>query len=216
MSTFKLHHPFSMVLAGPSSSGKTSLIKRVLENRNTLIEPPPQRVVYYYKIWQPLYEAIEDVEFKKGLTPQEELTNTTDENNLYIIDDLMSEGTESKEICSMFTEGSHHYNYSVVFLTQNIFYGGKMNRTISLNTHYMVLFKNPRDKLQITTLARQMYPNSTGKLMHYYEQATAKPYGYLLLDLKQETPEEKRMILPETFLRTAEFSRKFSGPKSLP
>ena len=45
---------------------------------------------------------------------------------------------------------------SVIFLTQNLFHKNKHMRTISLNAHYLVLFKNPRDVEQFTTLARQM------------------------------------------------------------
>ena len=38
---------------------------------------------------------------------------------------------------------------------------GKFSRTISLNTNYLILFKNPRDNNQISVLARQMYPGNT-------------------------------------------------------
>ena len=34
-------------------------------------------------------------------------------------------------------------------------------RNISLNIHYIILFKNPRDSQQISTLARQMYPGNS-------------------------------------------------------
>jgi hypothetical protein len=33
-------------------------------------------------------------------------------------------------------------------------------RTVSLNSHYLVLFKNPRDKLQIRNLTTQMHPSN--------------------------------------------------------
>jgi len=45
----------------------------------------------------------------------------------------------------MFTKISHHRNVSVVYLTQNVFDKNKYARTISLNAHYLVLIKNPRD-----------------------------------------------------------------------
>ena len=47
----------------------------------------------------------------------------------------------------------------VICLVQNMFYQGKESRTMSLNTQYLVLFKSPRDKQQISILSRQMYPN---------------------------------------------------------
>jgi hypothetical protein len=99
----------------------------------------------------------------------------------------------------LFTKGSHHKGVSVMYLTQNLFPPGKQSRTISLNSHYMIVFKNPRDSLGISTLARQMYPNNTKYLLESFQDATKKPYGYLLLDLHQLTPENMRLrtnILP--------------------
>ena len=63
----------------------------------------------------------------------------------------------------------------------------------------MVIFKNPRDSLGISTLARQMYPNNSNFLLESFQDATEKPYGYLLLELHQLTPENMRLrtnILP--------------------
>ena len=53
----------------------------------------------------------------------------------------------------------------VLYLTQNLFPPGKLSRTISLNSHYIVVFKNPRDSLGISTLAKQMFPGRTKYLM---------------------------------------------------
>ena len=58
---------------------------------------------------------------------------------------------------------------------------------MSLNSHYLVLFKNPRDKLQILTLAKQMYPGQTDFFLNQYEEAVKRPFGYLLIDLKTST-----------------------------
>ena len=64
---------------------------------------------------------------------------------------------------------------------------------MSLNSHYIVVFKNPRDALQIATLARQMYPGKSKFLVEAYKNATEKPFGYLMLDLKPDTEEKYRI-----------------------
>ncbi len=64
---------------------------------------------------------------------------------------------------------------------------------MSLNTHYLVLFKNPRDALQVATLARQMYPGQNKFLSESFNDATLKPYGYLLIDLRADTEEKYRL-----------------------
>ena len=120
-------------------------------------------------------------------------------NCLVIVDDLMSQCSQNQSMSDLFTKGSHHRGVSVMYLTQNLFPPGRQSRTISLNSHYMIVFKNPRDSLGISTLARQMYPNSTNFLLQSFQDATKRPYGYLLLDLHQLTPENMRLrtnILP--------------------
>ncbi len=76
---------------------------------------------------------------------------------------------------------------------QNLFDKGRSHRTVSLNTQYMVLFKNPRDKSQIEVLARQMYPKNRNLLVAAFIHATQKPFGYLFIDLRPETDEQIRL-----------------------
>ena len=110
---------------------------------------------------------------------------------MLVVDGLMAE-TDSR-VTKLFAKGSHHQNTSVLYLVQNLFHKNKESRTISLNTHYMVLFKNPRDKTQIVHLAKQMYPGQTKFLQEAFADATSVPYGYLLVDLRQNTPEHMRL-----------------------
>ncbi|KAK3083888.1 hypothetical protein FSP39_004781 [Pinctada imbricata] len=64
---------------------------------------------------------------------------------------------------------------------------------MNLNSQYLVLIKNPRDQQQIAILASQMYPGNASKLLDAYRQAIERPYGYLVVDLKQSTPESYRL-----------------------
>ena len=129
-------------------------------------------------------QHVPHIEFIQGIPH-----NIKDDNYFdtkFILDDQTKDSAKCSDICELFTEGSHHRNLSVICFMQNLFYQGKESRTMSLNTQYLVLFKSPRDKQQITTLARQMYPNRS----HYLIQQND---GYLLVDLKQSTSEEDRL-----------------------
>jgi len=64
---------------------------------------------------------------------------------------------------------------------------------MSLNSHYMVLFKNPRDVSQFANFARQMYPITSQFAVEAYRDATQEPYSYLLVDLRPEQDEELRL-----------------------
>ena len=63
-----------------------------------------------------------------------------------------------QNIVDMFTIYSHHLNITCVLLTQSIFCSKKEYRTISLNSHYIVLMKNTRDASSVTNLAKQTHP----------------------------------------------------------
>ena len=78
-------------------------------------------------------------------------------------------------------------------LTQNLFPQGKNARTISLNAHYIIAFKNPRDALSVRILAQQAFPHKVPFVMESFQDATTRPYGYLLFDLHPSTPEEYRL-----------------------
>ena len=197
----KLRHPFTMMVAASTGGGKTWLVKNLLKNREQWISPAPQRIVWIYGQWQPLYaemqRIIRDIEFVKGIPvniEDEQFLNPAIQN-LIVIDDLMSEASNDKRICDLFTKGSHHRNLSVICLVQNLYYQGRESRTMSLNSQYLVLFNNPRDQQQIAVLARQMYPGQNEKFLSTYRMATSKPFGYLLIDLKPDTPNDKRLWL---------------------
>ena len=83
-------------------------------------------------------------------------------------------------------------NISVFYLVQNLFL--KENRTVSLNSHYLFVFKNPRDSAFVSHLARQLYPNDNKFLVESFRDATKKPFSFLLLDLKPTTNDRVRVI----------------------
>ena len=193
--TLTLTHPFSMLVSGPSGAGKTNRVAELIKYKKQLISPEPKAVYFCYSEWQSLYEtdAFTGVQFIQGLIEIDQIDVSIP--NLLIIDDLMSLlGKKDGSIISdTFTKHSHHKNLSVILITQNMFEKGPHMRNCQLNSHYQMLFKNPRDRLQITHLARQMYPNQVKFMLSAYNDAVAKPYGYLFIDLKQNTEEWMRL-----------------------
>ena len=89
---------------------------------------------------------------------------------------------------------------SVIFITENVFHKGKTQRDISLNTKYLVLFKNPRDNAQIHHLARQIHPEDSLFLRDAFVDARRLPHSYLFIDLSQDYMEEfrfRRNVFPD-------------------
>lgn len=195
-SLFYFEHPSTMIIAGPTRSGKTCFLIRIL--KHFMIQPFPNRIIWFYKEMQPLYESVlkflPNVEFVHNLNLDCLDSIRSNEKNLVIIDDLMKSAADSKEISNIFTEESHHRNLSVILIVQNLFVQGKAMRNISLNAHYFVLYKNPRDKLQINYLSRQIFPENPKFLVNAFTKATEKPHSYLILDLHPETEERFRIL----------------------
>lgn len=188
-----LQNPTTVLVTGPTQSGKSFWTKRLLEEKDRVFENPPVRVVYAYGAWQPAFEELRErgVLFHEGLPGEEDIDRWFDGSpSLLVLDDVMKEACDSPEITRLFTVKCHHGNISVVFLTQNIFPPGKCSRTISLNCHYIVLFKTKRDQLQVQTLGRQLLPGQSGYFMESYADATASRHGYLLCDLHPRTEKE--------------------------
>ena len=182
-------HPFTAIITGPSSLGKSMFCLRLIRNARDCIAPPPERIVYYYSVYQTTFDQYPDVEFVEGLPDLNMFDGV--KQTLLIIDDLMHE--TNKVVSKLFTRVSHHKNVSVVYLTQNLFNNNKHNRTISLNAHYMILFKNVRDATQVQCLARQLYPRNSEAMMQGYKDATGKPYRYLLVDLTHSMNDRYRL-----------------------
>ena len=155
-----------------------------------MIDPPPEQVTWYYGQWQSAYENLDipKLRLEEGL----QKSFDTGKRNVVVLDDLMAE-TDGR-VTQLFTKKSHHSNTSVIYLVQNLFLKHKESRTISLNAQYMVVFKNPRDASQVTHLAKQMYPGRVNFVQEAFKDATNVPYGYLLVDLKQDTPEDVRLV----------------------
>lgn len=183
------------VFLGPTGSGKTVICLNIIKDLNTLVHPAPIEILYNYSVWQPAYDEMKaissiPIKFTEGLTSYEELAQDR-KPRLWIIDDLMDDAGSSQVIVNAFTKYSHHMNYSVILLTQNLFSQGLYFRTISLNSQYLWLLKSVRDTSIISTLGRQM--GNERFLKECYKDATRKPHSHLFIDLKPGSDDKYRV-----------------------
>ncbi len=177
-------HPFTCMVVGPSQSGKTVFVTNLI--KANVIDPAPHRIIWCYSEWQSLYDTMKGVEFVQGLPDLSELRCSSRIRKLIIADDLMNsdEGT----FMELATKGVHHWNCSLIFIVQDAFFN---KRTTRINSHYLLLFKNPGDRLTAQNLARQS--GNVKWFMSAYDNATREPHGYLLFDRTQSCPDEIRL-----------------------
>ena len=189
----RFRHPFSLIIAGPSKAGKTQFSCRLLENIDEMVTVKPEVIYFCYTEMQPAYERIAripNVQMTEG-APDLATLKSDSRKKLILLDDMMQESSKDNTLTTLFTRSSHHWDMSCIFLTQNIFY--KNSRDSRLSAQYIVLFKNPADRLTVQTLGRQMFPNKGKFMVDAFADATKQPYGYLMLDLTQTTPDELRV-----------------------
>lgn len=195
-SHLKLKSPFTAIVAAPSGAGKTFFLRQLLREYKTQtdIKDDVLNVIWCYGQWQSGYRndvSNVRITFHDGLVDEAALSQLNPK--VIVIDDLMTELRDSSQLAALFTKISHHRGISVFFLTQNVFCQGREMRNVSLNAHYFVLLKNPRDRLQVATLGRQIFPGKGKKFQEIFDDATSRPYGYLLIDMKPTTPEQLRL-----------------------
>ena len=188
---FRLKCNRTLCIVGPSHSGKTHLTLQLLDHRHQLFDCIPQRIVWCYGIYQ---AALQQELIRRGYETRSEIIPTSEIKpyDIIVLDDLIQESKNSQDVTAMFTKAAHHKPCFIIFITQNLFPPGKEARTRSLNTHYYIIFKNPRDKSQVEYLARQILPRKSKALIDVFEAATSQPHNYLFLDFTQECPDAFR------------------------
>lgn len=200
----KFKHPFTCIAGGPTSCGKTVFVSKFLHNLDVMVDQKIQEIIWCYGESQQMHDELKrtlstPLKFVEGIPNLNEISSeATPPPRLIVIDDMMRES--DGKVVDVFSKGSHHRNLSIIFITQNIFHQGKGARDMSLNAHYLVIFKNPRDRSQFQTMARQIYPEDTKFVTEAYNDATSQPHSYLLIDLRQDTPDAFRFrseIFPE-------------------
>src|SRR3981189_3491582 len=128
-------HPFTLLVTGPTGSGKTQFVTNLLINSDLMIDKKIDKIIYCYGIYlqetfDQLKKLFPNIEFIEGIN--ENINFNPKINNFIILDDLMNDGLKSDTVSNLLTRGSHHLNLSVILLTQNLFHKGKNSRSINL------------------------------------------------------------------------------------
>lgn len=203
-----LQNPFTMTIAGSTSSGKTYFVRDLIKNRDKLFNEPVNKIYYHYSIWQDIFTEMEKEDgiiFIEGLPNMDEL----EPHSWLILDDLFSQLARNKDMEELFCVKSHHNSISVIFITQSFFYDSKVMRCVTRNSFYVVLFKSPRMASVVEYLSRQIWPQRPLFLPDAYNKATAdKKYSYLFLNLHPNT-DQKLAVLSNIIPKENEYPHVF-------
>ena len=213
----RLKPKFTMIICGPSKSGKTTFLRNLLLNSRyeEQFMQKPAYVLLYYTNHQILYDALHEIgvinemidlsvprnmeEFNKNNLVRKVSPYKDGNGSLVIFDDTLSD--VNKEYEKIFGGLGNHYNTSLIFFTQNLYYNNNSYRNISLQMEYFVIMANPRSRSQILYMARMMCPGNSKGIMEIYDSVVRdKPYSYLFFDFVSGSPKEI-LIRTNIFLR---------------
>jgi len=194
--TLKWSHPFTCTVGGATGCGKTVFVTKFLANLDKMVDAKIEEIIWCYGVSQKLHVELKaklktPIRFVEGLPNLDDVATVHSGPKIVVIDDLMMQ--TDKNTVEYFTLGSHHRNLSIFNLINNIFNQGKGQRDMSLNSHYLVFFKNPRDVSQIAHFARQVDSENPKFVVEAFKDATSQPHGYLLFDFKQATDDDMRL-----------------------
>ena len=184
-------------MIGSSKSGKSTYIRKLLRYRREMFDKEFDVVYYVFVFHQSWFAQINGVNFTKEI-PQ---NLDPERNSLIIFDDFLANRSKLKDICEYFIGAAHHYNASVIFITQNMFIQDSYFRTISLNSSALLIFRSVRIADQLQVLSRQLFGGKRGHVLpSIYSDACRTPFSYILIDLAQTCPDNFRVrtkILPD-------------------
>ena len=137
-----------------------------------------------------MQKEFENLEFMQGVNFEfiDSLKNNGTKY-LLIFEDSCEEICNSKAFDDIATAGRHQ-GFSTIHIKHNFFHQSKLGRDFELQNTHIVLFKSPRDVMQVTTLSTQLGLGS--ELVDWYRNATSVPFGHLLIDLSLRTDDRLR------------------------
>ena len=179
-------------LVGPSETGKSQLLYTWLKIRT--FQPKFDKIYFFNQHSQRLYDVmqneIENLEFVRGVNF--EFIDSLKNNGIkYLLnfDDSCEEICTSKAVVDISTAARQRC-LSTIYNKHNLFYQSKLGREVLLQNTHIVLFKSPRDVMQVNTFSSQLGLGS--ELVDWYRDAMSVPFGNLLIDLSPRTDDRSR------------------------
>ena len=132
-------------MSGISGAGKAFVVRRLIQHIDKMLDPSPQKVTYAYNVWQKIFSEMEKehdfVQFIEGVPSENDLENlSNNEPQCFILDDMMLECVNYLRIETLFTQGSHNRNLTVLFLNENVFLSGETctKYKFKYTSHYFI------------------------------------------------------------------------------
>lgn len=177
---FQFELPCQICVVGSSSSGKSTLVKHIVENRTKYFKEPIDKIFWFYGIYNDGIPTGPDIIAIEGIPDMELLKEQRGKNTIVVLDDLqstMNSNSKSKKMLNdLFCLYAHHLGLALITMFHNAF---EVSRTARINSNYMILMRTNSDKLQVKNLMIQLFGEHWKAAVEAYDDAMIKPYSHL-------------------------------------
>ncbi|ELU09008.1 hypothetical protein CAPTEDRAFT_214459 [Capitella teleta] len=187
---FKIfNQPSQIVIAGPTKSGKTSLLIKVLENADTMFQPPPQEIYWFYSMpasVAPVKATLPEVQLVHGIPNPDLIEKIADGSpKIMVMDDMqniLNDKTQREMVMDVLTKVSHHGNLTVIFIVQDL-YRENMKRVRNQCENIIVMSNGSSANTAVGHLGSSIFSKEGSPFLKWVLQKTRElsSHGYFLV-----------------------------------
>ena len=178
-------HPFTSVISGPTGSGKSVFVRKFDHNIQHMMMPSPDKISWCYDVYQPLYGTVDRVEFVQGLPD----FNTLDPAEKTLDHHKRPDGRRGPEsgqsVHQVFVpqELERHAHRSEPVQQKNVTQDNQSKYPL----HGTV--QEPQRHVTDHGASTPNISQENAFFLEAFARATAKPHVYMVIDMKQDTPD---------------------------
>ena len=203
-----IHTPTNCLVVGPTHSGKTTFIRKLLENRHTVFKDGegrvPNQIHYLYgSQWQPVFTEMQQelpITFIQGFPKDvESKLDTHGEPGIVVIEDMHSLLETSQEAFDFATKKTHHMGKATIIVLHSLF-GRERLRNLRENSEVLFLFgfRNETSRINLF-LGRYETGQRREALCKWYNKVTESVGDYICINTSLRV-EDSRLRYTTNFI----------------
>ena len=204
----RFHHPGNMALYGPTKSGKTYFLVKLIRDRDEIFDFPAhcphkkfKKIFFFYgSVMQEVFERMQEeygamLSLRSGFPGEElnQIIKQEDRPALVIFDDLQEEIYAKKGAQNMLCRDSHHMDLTIVMVFQGLFGTGNSVR-VREQFAVQVFFRYMNEEKGLNMRFSNFVVDRAARDVFFriYKKWTEEKGGYLVADFHpDQTPEQR-------------------------
>ena len=202
-------------LVGKTNSGKSTLLKEMLEQSDDIFSETPSIIYFVYQYEQDFFIPLRQVLAAKGIhilfihrNVPTAIENPQRKHLVLAVDDL-DEQRDIPTVANYFLRAARHNKITIIINFQSLFVNNDHFRAIMSNADFIALFYMTKVASQLKCFAYQLFGDKkvSDAVIRLYHKLTNEPSGSLILDLRQGVSHRIRNTFSLCTAKRVEFYR---------